>query len=231
MLYLVAHRDLVLDHQQSIRDAGVALENNPVGMADMLNDLLVEPLMSHDKGVNAIIGDRLLGRHDIGRYVFLEAATGLYHRPGSYAASLAYQDISAEYHVVFHPTIAGDLGAVTEDTVVADMGVMGHMHALMQEVSAANHGASFRECGTVNHDVLADDIIIPDIDDRISPLIIEILRFRTDNSSVKHPVSTSHTGTAHHARMRHDHTVVADLHIFINICERVDRHIFSDLRA
>ena len=89
MLDFVAHRHLVLNHQQGIEYTGVTLIDDTVSMADMFYDLFAHAFVHQDYGVYPVIGRRLQCSHDIRRHILAEAATGLRHRPGSDTTSLA----------------------------------------------------------------------------------------------------------------------------------------------
>ena len=45
MLYFIAHRDLILNHQQGIENTCIALVDDTISMADMLNDFFAYSLM------------------------------------------------------------------------------------------------------------------------------------------------------------------------------------------
>lgn len=113
MLNLRTHRNLILNHQQSIENAALSLVNNTVSMTDMLNNFITYPLMGKYYGTDPVIGYRFLGGNNIRRYIFTDTATGLCHRPGTQTTSLAYQDIATENDIVFKKTVPGYFAAVT----------------------------------------------------------------------------------------------------------------------
>ena len=49
VLDFLAHRDLIFDHQEGIEQAGVALIDNPVGVADVLDNLFFHAFVGKDK--------------------------------------------------------------------------------------------------------------------------------------------------------------------------------------
>ena len=73
MLDFVAHRHLVLNHQQGIEYTGVTLIDDTVSMADMFYDLFAHAFMHQDYGVYPVIGRRLQCSHDIRRHILAEA--------------------------------------------------------------------------------------------------------------------------------------------------------------
>lgn len=105
------------------------------------------------------------------------------------------------------------------------------MNALVQEVAIPDNGASFRRGGTIDYHVLADHVIIPDPGDRISPLIPEILRLSGDHGSIENAIPLTETGTAHDTGVRHDHAIIPDLYILIDIGEWVNRYVIPQFRA
>ncbi len=121
MLYFITHRHLILNHQQGIENTGLSLVNDTVCMTDMLDHLFTHPLVGKDYGVDPVVGNRFLSRHDIRRYILTEAATGLCHRPGTDTAALTCQYITSEDRIIFKETITGDLATVTQYAMVSDM--------------------------------------------------------------------------------------------------------------
>lgn len=58
--------------------------------------------------------------------------------------------------------VARHLCAIAEGAVVADLCVMGDMHAFHEEVAVAYACVSLTECGTVDYNVLTEDVLIAD---------------------------------------------------------------------
>ena len=92
------------------------MEDDPVRMTDVLDNLFTESLMRHDERVHAIIRGRLLSRYDKRRYILTETTAGLNHRPSPNPGSLAHQYIASEDHIIFQDTISGN--CILEDYVI-----------------------------------------------------------------------------------------------------------------
>ena len=193
----------------------------------MFYDLFAHAFVHQDYGVYPVIGRRLQCSHDIRRHILAEAATGLRHRPGSDTTSLAHQHVTSENHIIFNHAVAGNLAPVSEHTVITDMRVVGNMHAFMQEIAITDNRLPARIGRTVDHYVFTDHIVISDFDDRIISLIVKILRFGSNDSTIEDAVPLSHTGSTHDTDMRHDLAVITDFYILIDVCKRMDGYVRS----
>ena len=231
MLDLRTHRNLIANHEQRIEQAGVALVNDTVSMADMLDGLFVEPFVLQDKSIDTIERRRFLGSNDIWRDVATETATGLNHRPRTDTASLAHQDISTEDDEVFQETISGNLAAIAEDTAVGNHCIVGNMHPFVEEVPVSNLGLALRRSGTVHDDIFTEDIVVADKQQRIPTFIFEILRFGTQDSMLEHTVVCTHAGSTQHAGVGHNLAIITNLYIFIDVGKRVNGNIHPQLGA
>ena len=96
------------------------MEDDPVRMTDVLDNLFTESLMRHDERVHAIIRGRLLCRYDKRRDILTETTAGLNHRPSPNPGSLAHQHIASEDHVIFQDAISGNLTTIAEYTTISD---------------------------------------------------------------------------------------------------------------
>ena len=83
----------------------------------------------------------------------------------------------------------------------------------------------------VDHHILPDHVVIPDHQQGLFPLVLEILRLGPQDRALENPVSRTHTRPAHHAHMRHDLAIVTNLDILVDVSERMDRHVLPDLRV
>lgn len=231
MLDLRTHRNLIANHEQRIEQAGVALVNDTVSMADMLDGLFVEPFVLQDKSIDTIERRRFLGSNDIWRDVATETATGLNHRPRTDTASLAHQDISTEDDEVFQETISGNLAAIAEDTAVGNHCIVGNMHPFVEEVPVSNLGLALRRSGAVHDDIFTEDVVVADKQQRIPTFIFEILRFGTQDSMLEHTVVCTHAGSTQHAGVGHNLAIITNLYIFIDVGKRVNGNIHPQLGA
>ena len=231
MLDLRTHRNLVANHEQRIEQAGVALVNNTVSMADMLDDFFVEPFVLQNIGIDAVEGCRFLGSNDIRRDIATETATGLNHRPRTDAAPLAHQDIAAEDDEVFQEAIPGNLAAIAEDAAVGNHRIVGNMHPFVEEVPVSNLGLALRRSGTVHDDIFTEDVVVADKQQRIPTFIFEILRFGTQDSMLENTVVCTHASSAQHAGVGHNLAIITYLYIFIDVGKRVNGNILPQLGA
>lgn len=229
MLYLLTHRHLIVYHLQSIKHAAVPLVENTVGMTNVFDDFCIHTLVREDVGVHTVVICRLFGCDDVRRQIFAEAAARLRHRPCTYAAALAHQDVSSEDYAILEEAVAGDFAPVAEHAMVADMRVVRDMHTLVQEVSVADEGLPAGACGTVDDNILAYDIVVAnDNGSLVACLIVEVLRLCRNDSTVEHSVVFPQTSTAHNAGVRHNLAIVANLDVLVDICKRMNRHILSE---
>ena len=66
----------------------------------MFDDFLRKTFVRHDDGVDTVIYGRFARSDNIRRYVFPEAASGLYHRPATNARSLTHQNVTTEDYTI-----------------------------------------------------------------------------------------------------------------------------------
>ena len=104
------------------------------------------------------------------------------------------------------------------------------MDTLHEGVAVAYGSLSAAKSGTVDNYILAERIVVADNQRRRVAAIVEVLRHGTKHCVLVNRVATSETRSVHYADVRIDNAVVADDNIALNICERINRNIFSYFR-
>lgn len=122
---------------------------------------------------------------------------------------------------------AGNLRAVTDDTVVIYHGVVADVNAFHDKVVIADACFTGNESGTVDDDVFANCVAVTDNECGAVAFILEVLWHSAENSALKDRVTAAHTGSGHDADVRINDTMVTDFHVTLNVSERV----YSDVGA
>ena len=60
--------------------------------------------------------------------------------------------------------------------------------------------------------------------------MVEVLRLSAEHRVLINLVATTHCCAAHDAHVRIDYAVVADNHVVLDVCERIDRNVLAYLR-
>ena len=84
---------------------------------------------------------------------------------------------------------------------------------------------------SVDHYILTEDILVADDEACLVALVVEVLRLRTEHGVLIHLVATTHNGALHDAHVGEDDAVIADNHVVLYVCERVDCDILANLCA
>ena len=123
MPYLRPVRYLLLNLHHGIKDTGLSVEDETVGIGNVLQCLVVDTVvLAHGEVHTAIF--RTLGADDIGWHVLGEGSAGLDHRSLSHACLGILNDAGREDDTVLNLAVTDNLRAVAEDTTVSHMCVM-----------------------------------------------------------------------------------------------------------
>ena len=103
------------------------------------------------------------------------------------------------------------------------------MHAFHKEVAVSDTGFAILECGTVDNDILTEDVFIANDKCRLVTIVVEVLRLSSKHGILINLVALAHAGSLHDAHVREDDAVVAYYNIILDICERIDCNVLADL--
>ena len=150
------------DLHRGIEDARLAMEDQTVGVGDVLADLLVDiGIFQHREVRAAIINGRTAG-DDVGRDVAREGGAGLNHCHVAHAGAGILDDARREEYAVANLAVAGNLRTIADDAVVAHLRVVADMGTLHEEVAVADDRLSALVGGAVDDDILTDDVVVAD---------------------------------------------------------------------
>ena len=85
--------------------------------------------------------------------------------------------------------LAGELGAIADDDVVADDVVVGDVTPFHQQVARADDGLPLGGCAAVDGDILANLVVVADDGQRLLALELQVLRDGADDGSREEDVA------------------------------------------
>ena len=110
------------------------MEQQTIGIGNMLLDLFFHPCCLSDIRINAVIARRAAACNNIRRHVLRKSRAGLYHGLLPYTVILFPYALRQYVCTAFYFTVARLLCTIAEDATIADNSVMADMRTLHQEV-------------------------------------------------------------------------------------------------
>ena len=194
---------------------------------DVVDEVAVEAPAPQPDGVQSAVGSRVAGHKAEGQDVLREACAAAHHRVAAHAAELVHQHVGAQDGVVVDDNLAGQLGAVADDDAVADKRIVGHMHALHEQVARAYDGAALGCRATVDGHVLANLIVVAYLCRALFAPELEVLGNSADDCTREEDVAVADACAVEHRHTVHQRVVVADDNAFVNVAEGTDLAVLA----
>ena len=153
---------LILDLIDHVKHTGLSMEEQTIGIGDVLLHLLVDASLFHHRGVWTAIRDGLATGDDERGHIVRQRTTGLHHGQTPHTGVGILDGRAGEDGTVVNLTVARNLHAVAEHAMVAHDGVVADMCAFEQEVVVADDRTSVAMGTAVDDDILADNVVITD---------------------------------------------------------------------
>ncbi len=112
--------------------------------------------------------------------------------------------------------------------MVAYLHVVAEVYIIHQVVSVADAGSIAAKGSTADYHIFTDIVIVTDNQPAFFSRIVEILRFRSQDSILMYLVSFSHSSTLQDTCIRHDDAVITDFHILFNVGKRQNGYILAE---
>ena len=154
---------LILDLIDHIKHAGLSMEEQTVGIGDVLLHLLVNARKLHHRGVRTTIGHRITTGDDKRGHIVREGTTCLNQRESTSTGVGILDGTRREDDTIADLTVAGNLSAIAKHAVVAHYGVVADMGTFEQEVIVADYRATILIRATVDDHILTNHIVITDL--------------------------------------------------------------------
>lgn len=167
---------LLLNLDDGIEYGGLSVEDESVGVGNVVLHLIGNAVRTEYGGIDSTILHGVVVGYDVRGNVATYAASARYHGTDSDAHSWVDDDAGGENDGVGYVAISCYFGAVPEYVAMAYFGVVGDVYAFHKEVVIADDGLSAGECGAVDDDVLADDVVVTDDEGRGVAAEVEVLR-------------------------------------------------------
>ena len=160
------------------------MEEQTVGIGDMVLNLLVDLGIVHHGGVGTAILHWIAACDDIGRHIVGEGRSCLDQREVASTGVGILDGSAGEDDTVANLTVAGYLRAIAEHAVVAYYGVVADVGTFEQEVTVANLRHTIAVGAAVDDDVLTDDIAVANHYIRLGATEVEVLRQGGDDGAL-----------------------------------------------
>ena len=154
---------LVFDLVDDVEDARLSMEQQPIGVGDVLLHLLVDAGLAHHRGIGTAIFERLTASDDKWGDVERERGACLYHSQTANAGVGILNGRAGEDDAIVHFAVTCNLHTITEHTVIAHDRIVADMRTFEQEVVVADDGTTVTMGTAVDDDILADDIVITNL--------------------------------------------------------------------
>ena len=193
VLDLRAIGHLILDLIDHIEHTCLSVEQQSIGIGDMLLYLLVDIGILHDGNIGTSISHGVTTSNDIWRHVLRESTTSLDKRQITSTGVGILDGTTGEDDSSANLTIASHLGTITEYAIVAYYGIVTDVGTLKQEVVVTYLGNTILLCATVDDHILADDIVVADLHVRLGTSEVEVLRQGGNHTSLMDLVAFADT--------------------------------------
>ena len=227
MVNLWTRGHLFLNLQDGIKERATAIEYQTIGVGNVLEHLLVNTVLATNSEVHTTILP-FLGSNNIRWDILREGSTSLNHGTLSHSRLGILDDAGREDDIVLDDAVAGNLCTVAKDTAVAHLGIMRDVSTLHQHVLITNHCLSTSMGGTVDDDILTDDIAVADDTFRLLATELEVLWQGTDDGTLVYLVFLTHAGARADADKGEDDTAIAYLYIVFDISEGEYLYVVAD---
>ena len=171
----------LIDH---IKHTRLSMEEQTIGIGDVLLHLLVDASDPHHRGVRATIDHRITTGNDKRRYIVGESTTSLNQGETASTCVGILDGAGREDDAIADLTVAGNLSAIAKYTVVTHDGIVTDMSAFEQEVIISDNGASIPVRAAVDHHILTNHIIITDLHIGLGTTVVEVLRQGSNHTAL-----------------------------------------------
>ena len=200
-----------------------------VGLVDELNQVVAEAAAAQSYQIDASIANGFLAGDDVGWDVLTEPAAALNHHVAANLAELMAEHLGTDDGIIVDSYFAGKFGGIADDEMVAQHTVVGHVHVLHEQIVAAHLGRSFGGCATRNGHILADAVVVANLAQSFLALELQILWLGRQAGTGEHLVAVADTGTEINRYTILKDVVVADDGVAVNIAERADDIVLTQL--
>ena len=221
---------LILDLVDNIEDTRLTMEQQTIGVSDVLLYFLVDSSLLHHRRVRTSIREGLAACNDKRGDVARERSTSLYQCQTTNTGVGILDGRTGENDSVLNLAVASNLHTITKHAMIAYDGIVADMSSFEQEIVIADHGAAITIGTTVDDDILTDDIIITNLHIRLLTTEIKILREGSYHTALVDLVVLADTRAVADADEGEDDAIVTDLHIVFNIHEGEYLTVVADLR-
>lgn len=195
------------------------MEDQTVGVSEVLLRLVVDAAILTDLCVHAVKGNGVVASDNIRGDVLEKGASGLNKRALAHTGADMLDDGRGEDGAIVDLAVTGHLGAVAEDTLVANLRIVGDVGTLHEEVVVANDGLTIGMGGTVDDDILAEDVVVANLQNALLAAEVEVLRQCSDDGTLMDFIAAAHAGAAQNADEGEDDATVANFHIVLDVNE------------
>ena len=167
---------LILDLVDHIKHTGLSMEEQTIGIGNVLLHFLVDACDLHHRGVRTTIGHRITTGYYKRGYIVREGTTSLNQGETASTGVGILDGAGREDDTIADLAVACNLSAIAKHTVVAHNGIMTDMRTFEQEVIISDDGASIPIRAAVDHHILTNHIVITDLHVGLGTTVVEILR-------------------------------------------------------
>ena len=153
----------------------------------------------------------------------------MYHRIAPYACLCIFNHTATEHYIVSNDAVAGNLTAISEDTIVAHLGIMRDVAALHKEVVVAyDRLSTFVSCAVDDY-VFTNDVVVANDELGFSSIVIKVLWNSSEHRTLEYLVVVSHARACKNTGEGIDNAVVTNDNIFFDVGEGIYFAVVTNL--
>lgn len=176
VLYLGGVRHLVLNLIDDVKNTGLSVEQQPIGIGDVFLHLLVDARIIHHCCIGTTVSHGTASGNHVGRHIVGESRTSLNHGKVASAGLGILDSTAGENDTIANLTVSSYLCAITEHAISTYHCIMTNMSAFKQEVIITYLGDTVPLSATVDDNVLTNHVVVAYLHVRLGSAEVEILR-------------------------------------------------------
>lgn len=221
--------NLLLHLGEQVFQQSCTLQYDLVGAVDVIYDVAIETTSAQSHGVQAAVCGRVACYHGVWQDVLCAACATANHAVAADAAELVYEHVGRKDGAVVYSHFAGQFCAVANDAFIANDVVVGDVYPLHEQVAAAYHCLVLGSGTTVYGDILAEGVVVSNFRSCLLAMELQVLWNGSYDGTGEEFVTISYSCTVKYGDTVHQYVIVADYYILVDIAERANLTILSDL--
>lgn len=225
---LLALRHTLANQLDSFGKETGGIEKDVVGGMEIVDNLNGEAATLETDEVESAECSGMSSYHAEGGDILRATCATAHHDVTSYTTELVNENIGTEDGEVINDDLSGEFRAIANDAAVANKYVVCYVHALHEQVIAANDGTALGGGATVDGDILTNRIVVTHFCRGFFATELEVLGNGTYDGTGEDAVAIADATAVEDSDGVHQDIVVANDDSFVDVAERTNLTVLAD---